>query len=631
MRLSNCVGFAGFTFLVLCALSSPRLVGDSFAQENPPTEINRLIKQLTDKNPEVRQKAAFALGKIGPKAEAAVPALSKALKDENFDVRWSAAEALGEIGPKAEAAVPALIESLTDPIVRSTVAESLAAIAVALQDGGVTDAIENLEKARIALADYPDSRLRKHADTVSRAVKHLELVKEKEQGKLWRQAWEWITGHPTRSLAIGIYLLFPLAWLLLLWFRPVLLLDINELLKSVPEGIGIIKGPISVILWLGPFLFFNRPYDAWVKGKVKSARESFSDFDTVKEREVHVPVPVDLNGKLEPELSSEKLRRHFSSPQTRLLISGEGGAGKTSLACQFGKWAMAEDKGERLANHLMLPILIEHDFGNFLEAISGRLRDLASIPRPVPESILRELLLRKRIIVIVDHLSEMSADTRSLMSPGNADFPANALLVTSRLEEQLEGVKKTVIGPRRIAGNRLSSFMEAYLTQRGKRQLFTDSEFFDGCSRLSSMVGDRNITPLLAKLYADQMVEDKEGTLDGDLSTNIPDLMRSYVTWLNRNAPDGSPTIHQVHEDARRVAWECVRPTYRPGSAPYKHVTEGLEGDGVKGRLDHLERHLRLIRSEGPEKERIRITLDPLAEYLAGLHILDLYSDDEEL
>jgi HEAT repeat protein len=95
-------------------------------------------------------------------------------------------------------------------------------------------------------------------------------------------------------------------------------------------------------------------------------------------------------------------------------------------------------------------------------------------------------------------------------------------------------VTKTTLKPLRIEGNRLSSFMEAYLTQRGKRDRFTDTEFFDACSRLSTMVGTRNITVLLAKLYAEQLIAAKEGTLVGaqgfaPLPDNIPDLMLSYL------------------------------------------------------------------------------------------------------
>ena len=55
-----------------------------------------------------------ALGDIGPKAKAAVPALSEALKDQNEYVRRRAAQALSNIGPEAKKAAPSLIEALKD-------------------------------------------------------------------------------------------------------------------------------------------------------------------------------------------------------------------------------------------------------------------------------------------------------------------------------------------------------------------------------------------------------------------------------------------------------------------------------------------------------------------------------------
>jgi HEAT repeat protein len=153
---------------------------------------------------------------------------------------------------------------------------------------------------------------------------------------------------------------------------------------------------------------------------------------------------------------------------------------------------------------------------------------------PFSEELLERLLRQRRILVIVDHLSEMSEATRKAIRPELPDFCVNALVITSRTEETLGKVTKTTLKPLRIEGNRLSSFMEAYLTQRGKRDRFTDTEFFDACSRLSTMVGTRNITVLLAKLYAEQLIAAKEGTLVGaqgfaPLPDNIPDLMLSYL------------------------------------------------------------------------------------------------------
>ncbi len=48
------------------------------------------------------------LGRFGPKAAEAVPALIEALADEHRWLRIASAEALGKIGPAAAFAIPAL-------------------------------------------------------------------------------------------------------------------------------------------------------------------------------------------------------------------------------------------------------------------------------------------------------------------------------------------------------------------------------------------------------------------------------------------------------------------------------------------------------------------------------------------
>jgi HEAT repeat protein/MFS family permease len=68
-----------------------------------------VLKRLDDADPEVRQEAARALGRIG--SDEAVDALIQRLRDPNSTIRPDAARALGQIG--FPAAVPALIEALS--------------------------------------------------------------------------------------------------------------------------------------------------------------------------------------------------------------------------------------------------------------------------------------------------------------------------------------------------------------------------------------------------------------------------------------------------------------------------------------------------------------------------------------
>ena len=148
---------------------------------------------------------------------------------------------------------------------------------------------------------------------------------------------------------------------------------------------------------------------------------------------------------------------------------------------------MADKPGEWICKHRMLPIFLEEDLicnGDdkacqqaLLDAVSGQLKLLAHEDLPISQELLENLLRRRRIMVIVDHLSEMNEITRRTINPDDPAFPVNALVVTSRQRDVLGQVNKLSIKPLRIMGNRLSSFMEAYLAKQGKRDLFTDSEF----------------------------------------------------------------------------------------------------------------------------------------------------------
>jgi hypothetical protein len=156
------------------------------------------------------------------------------------------------------------------------------------------------------------------------------------------------------------------------------------------------------------------------------------------------------------------------------------------LACQLAEWALASDSASRLARHHMLPVLIEYDFNigaesaghPLLSAIHKQLMERVTEGQEIPLDLLRSLLRQQRLLVIVDHFSELSPETRRAIQMGfDPQIAINALIITSRQEEEFQGAVTDTIKPLRIRGNRLSSFLEAYLTQLGKRELYDDAEF----------------------------------------------------------------------------------------------------------------------------------------------------------
>lgn len=93
-------------FLVLASMTA------GFCADRP--NLDSLVRQLKHADAEQRERAARAIGDIGPKAAPAVQSLVLALKDPDPNVSVAAAYAIGDIGPAAKRAVPALIAALSD-------------------------------------------------------------------------------------------------------------------------------------------------------------------------------------------------------------------------------------------------------------------------------------------------------------------------------------------------------------------------------------------------------------------------------------------------------------------------------------------------------------------------------------
>lgn len=458
----------------------------------------------------------------------------------------------------------------------------------------------------------------------------------------WERFKSWPLEHPYVTLVLGFYPLVLLVCFLLFWLRPLWLLRLNNTLSALdfalPSWLGGVKLPLRYVTLVGFFHYRPRVLDAWVAQYISVAREQFHHKQTVQQRDIHISLPVTLDKRNLAELKPENLRATFARNLCSLVIWGEGGSGKTSLACLLAKWAMSPLPSERLAtDHLMLPILIEQDLEPqgksgeqaLLRAIRDQLRALINEPDPPPEELLSQLVKRRRVLLIIDSFSEMSNITRADMLAGVADIPVNCLIITSRSDEQLN-TPKSAIKPLRITSNKLASFMESYLSELGQRNLFDDEEFFDVCRRLSAIVADREITPLLMRLYADQVIRTKTGITNENLPSNIPELMLSYLNDINRRGAPRTFDDRTVHETAGIIAWECLKNAFRPMPANLTDVQTALGGDErATALLNDLENRLKLVQTVGVSRDRIRFSVDPLAEYLAGLHLIRQFGADE--
>ena len=393
----------------------------------------------------------------------------------------------------------------------------------------------------------------------------------------------------------------------------------------------------------------KRPYtptelQTWVERHQSRLTTAFLGLPSVQARQVHVPldVRITLAGAAMSDgprlLTPEDLEPLLMSTGSHvLLFSGDGGAGKTSLAFAIARWwLVGEPDGV-----VRIPVLIETALGQG-ENVADRVHSWlgaqltgAGGEDELPPELIKALLAAKRLIPIVDHLSELEPAAREQLL---AALPPGLVVVTSRSDD--DGFRErplSRIEPQRIAVERLQAFFLDYLRRRGQGKALSDDDLMPAQAQLKRIVGDKPITVLLAQMFIDDVIANRD---EGLLAGSVPELMLSYVRRLDTPA-DGSLRRRAglaisealVQRALRVVALASHRqgpgglPLFQPlefsdSLARTALTAEEPTGLGVsREQADALLAYLielRLLLQPGAAAGRLRFPLDPLADHLAA-------------
>ncbi|MFM6131767.1 MAG: SUMF1/EgtB/PvdO family nonheme iron enzyme, partial [Sphaerospermopsis kisseleviana] len=588
--------------------------------------------------------------------EAAITPLIDAMSGTEAVIRVESAISLGKMKATAQDAVSALVNALEDSEekVRTEATSSLIEIGEAVKNEPINFwDVEGVQKLKTIEQKLAESQKKLAADkrnwlSKDKDIENLRLINNVLTNKLSKleenpsyQTIQWVQANP------WIWLVFSgmVVYLSIFSFKPLWLLKLDRWVKPASFTIPWINLPIS----LGNLSFLKyhpRVLDCWVAQHFDQVKDKFLHTPTVSEREIHIPILVKLNDKDISCLQPKDLSLVFSKSPAWLVIVGEGGVGKTSLAYQIARWGLGiikeeDPENKPICSHLMLPILIEQELENrsLLNAIAEQL------PRTpdgnyIDAELLAVLLKRQRILLILDHVSEISDPTYNKLQEALTQTPVNALIITSRLKEKNLGLpQQTWLEPQKIQGARLSNFIQPYLEAQNKRDIFEDDEeFYRTCTRLASMMAAtlQSATALLVRMYVDQVIE-LGGLKTAQLPDNIPDLMLKYLEWLNRDTAIDKAVRRddaEVLQAAKSIAWECLKDNYYPAEAKYEAVIQAIKAlnqtgnsdQEAKNQLTYLEKTLLLVQRRA---NRVRIILDPVAEYLAAFQVVEYCQNSE--
>jgi formylglycine-generating enzyme required for sulfatase activity len=390
-------------------------------------------------------------------------------------------------------------------------------------------------------------------------------------------------------------------------------------------------------------IYTSADLQRWVDRHQSQLSDAFLGLPSVQARQVHVPLDVCLTlaGAAVTEgprlLRPEDLESLLAKAGSHvLLLSGDGGAGKTSLAFAIARWWLEGKPG----GVVRLPVLIETALGsqeNVADRVRSWLRNqLAGAPEDelAPE-LIDSLLAAKRLIPIVDHLSELTPAAREQFL---AALPPGLVVVTSRSDD--DGFRDrplSRIEPQRIAVERLQAFFLDYLRRKGQGEALSDDDLMPAQAQLKRIVGDKPITVLLAQMFIDDVIAKRE---EGLLAGSVPDLMLSYVRRLDTPADPalrrraGLVINEALVQRALRVVALASHRQGKPGQPLFQPLEFsdtlarsalmaeeplglGLNREQAEALLGYLI-ELRLLLQPGAAVGRLRFPLDPLADHLAA-------------
>jgi hypothetical protein len=479
-------------------------------------------------------------------------------------------------------------------------------------------------------------------------------VHERPRG--WHKLWDKLSKLTGAQIAILALMLLAVSWtsvVLLLYWRdpgrlvkwheklpePMLLEEPTKALERLTLGFSVVLAWLakSLILFLGTS---PRSLDAWVRDRIDPARSLLAARTSVRDRRIAVDLPVRIDNVHHNEPWNELRRILSRNAPMAMMISGPGGAGKTTLACQIALRSFGTPEHRALGAGPVLPILVEADIsdetarpGGLYPYLAGLLRAAVNEDRPISTALAQALLRKGLALVIVDGFSERSSATRRTFDPQNQGFEISRLIVTSR-ELDLSGMT-VIVRTETIPTGGLFDFIQRYLSELsklGEGSLPPEDRILDACGDLKRLLDETPCTPLLAAMWANEVAVSP--TEAGARPRGVASLMDSYMRRILLPAANGNATlVDRLTRDAAKIAERELGDRYQPGyvtRGAVLDVMRSLDPSDADKRVELLEKS-RLLEAPSQYADALHIAPDPVAEHLvARLRAEELGADQRK-
>lgn len=313
--------------------------------------------------------------------------------------------------------------------------------------------------------------------------------------------------------------------------------------------------------WVSPST--RRRVRRWLAKHIDHCAAAFERLEFIRSNEhtFYVAAPISIGGKMHTHASDTALASLFTDAPRPILITGEGGSGKTSLAFQICRWAIAP-RTSISSTRRRLPVLIrpsDQFNGSLVALIERRLREAYSIPES--PWFATALLEEGAVLLVIDDIQERPIAERQAIYAAASELRNTVMIATSRSDDEALDVRHR-IETLDVPPEQTQSFISSYVKASGHSTL-ADEQVEQAAAEFNRLTNDLPANAFLIKLYCDQWIRNGFTIEATSASTLIQDYLRRVIRHhVAREIIDEE----SVYRACKSIARECLRENrFSPG------------------------------------------------------------------
>ncbi len=638
--------FAAGTPVDLSTLIAGLLAMSDHLPTSPPNEWRTVLETRTAPLP-ARRIAARMLARADPGLAGGIDLSSRLLSDssEDIQIRLAAGEFLRRTGvqaaPARETLETILLNGEAPAELRQVASAALAQVAQTwlerpdlLSRTALNSRLASLDHV-LAVMEQAGLQAPPHPQNVEAVRRMRDVLRAEKEARWWSGLGDWAETHAVAAWWIGGVVIFLLGCGMLLaiwwvgsWIAPLALGRLHERMRRFEVTLPGWLGGRSVGLRYLSLLFLWRKHgrvlNAWSVFLCERVSSALRRRRQQANADIFLDLPILVDGEVYDNVPFELILDALVDRGGGVLIAGNSGTGKTSLAWQIADRMCSAPRNSERWRPVILPIWFEPPMGDKsctgLEMLSRQYRATSAQDEAPSDALLQALLERGRIALFLDDVSEWSATDRDQVIPHDPWVKA-PILVTTRCPDFPAGRRPLKIEIPRLRGSVLARFVECAIKRPGREFSLGPNDVVDVCRRLDDLTAGRGMTADGAQWFLDFLNLEKSRPGGLDDAENVLDLVRDFVRQRN-----GIVKVDRLPEElalrlAGELAWACLA---RGGSA----VLSDMPKIFTPQFISYFETQLGLTRIH-PGTGRIRFLRHTVAEYLAAGHLIDTLGKDE--